>query len=384
MNLRERALLCEGLLLDRADARRARDLSQRVDWAFVCDAAEASAVLPTLAYTLDLHGAQPPQAAARERLAESLAHNAMQNRILLHDLAESVRALRAAGVETIVLKGAALLAAGHVPLEARHVDDIDLLVQERDVEAADEALVGLGYTVVPHDAHEAKHLLDHAGSLLPAAPAEPRWKLGIHGDIHRSPNGTPIELHRLSPGAPIHRQPTWAERRARVHAVDLGGTRVDVLEPEGLFVMACEHVMVHHHGEPRYLARHLVDVGALGGSLRASWSQLEGRTRESAVVSLALLLAAQGPLAARFAVSQILFGRTWVADVHLRLRHYRVLLERFGALLDQPLPALVRSILPARRYMAELFGVPEDSPWLLAMYPYRLLRAPFIPWLERL
>ncbi len=384
MNLHERALLCEGLLLGRADSSRARALSARVDWDVVCDAAEASAVLPTLAYTLDLHGALPERAAPRERLGEALAHNAMQNRILLHDLAEAVGALRAAGVESIVLKGAALLAAGHVPAEARHVDDIDLLVQEQDIDVADETLARLGYTTEPHDGHEDATLLAHHGRASHAPPAHPRFHFGLHGAVQRSPNGTPVELHRYAPGSPADRQPTWAARRARVRAGDCHGVRIDMLEPHDLFIMACEHVIVHHHGHPKYLARHLVDVVALGGSLRGPWSQLEGRTRESVAVSLALLSGARGPLAARFAVSQILFARPWMLDLHRRARHYQVLLERFQALRDLPVSALAHSLFPERRYMAWLFDVPEDSPWLFALYPYRLLRAPLLPFLEHL
>jgi hypothetical protein len=102
----------------------------------------------------------------------------------------SVRALTAAGHEALLLKGAALLAAGHVPMGSREMGDFDILV--RDVPGALQVLRERGWTVRyperrEHSVdliHEREGKLDlHSRSLYESGHDEGLWERSAVSDF---------------------------------------------------------------------------------------------------------------------------------------------------------------------------------------------------------
>ncbi len=97
----------------------------------------------------------PPSAAGslRERYYATATHNLLLGR----QLASCLRALAAASVPAIVLKGAALLETVYENIALRPISDVDLLVRRADLTVARQVLERLGY--------QAPRLETHPGML---------------------------------------------------------------------------------------------------------------------------------------------------------------------------------------------------------------------------
>lgn len=95
------------------------------------------------------------------------------------DLVETVVLLRSLGIETIALKGAWLASQAYPDPALRPCRDLDLLVQEGQVLAAFEVLVGAGYELTEP----------------PELSLDEALRVDKHLPPLRSPRGTMIELH---------------------------------------------------------------------------------------------------------------------------------------------------------------------------------------------
>lgn len=75
-------------------------------------------------------------------------------RLMQMEIRRVVRALRSEGLEPVLLKGAAYLAAELPPATSRHFGDIDVLVRKSDLASAEAALLGGGWInldALPYD-----------------------------------------------------------------------------------------------------------------------------------------------------------------------------------------------------------------------------------------
>lgn len=72
-------------------------------------------------------------------------HTWSYNRLLFRRASEAIRALRAAGVETMIIKGAALTLEYYQDYSLRPMDDVDLLVRYENAPAAIEVLSRQGW-----------------------------------------------------------------------------------------------------------------------------------------------------------------------------------------------------------------------------------------------
>jgi hypothetical protein len=96
-------------------------------------------LLPLVYRSLERHGSAPPALASAYRKTWS------QNRLRLHELGATVAALAAEGIETLLLKGGALLLVAYGDYGARPMSDLDLLVRRPQAGRALATLAGLGY-----------------------------------------------------------------------------------------------------------------------------------------------------------------------------------------------------------------------------------------------
>jgi len=104
-----------------------------------------------------------------------------RNQTLFHDLAPVVERLRAAGIRTLLLKGAPLSLLHYRNNGARPMSDLDLLVPHGQARAAHDLLVAAGWTATPV-LTEGLLRYDHSVPLTNAAGRELdlHWRL-FHG-----------------------------------------------------------------------------------------------------------------------------------------------------------------------------------------------------------
>lgn len=174
-------------------------------------------LLPLLHGRLHEHAADDPLAV---RIEESFERARDRNRVLMATAAEAVGILRAEGIDSVLLKGMAMIARGYMTEGGRPMADCDLLVPTAQALAARDALVRRGWRLVGR--------LDR--DLLPLR----------HATAMTSPTGQSLDLHWhvlpecCEPGAD---DDFWS---AAVPAT-LGGTATATLCPTDMFLHACVH-----------------------------------------------------------------------------------------------------------------------------------------------
>lgn len=121
-----------------------RSLSAREWRAVVTDAMDLGIGGQLHERVRDADGATVPEV-ERQRLRDHYYAVGARNALLLSALTDVLRALDAAGVPTIVLKGAALVESAYGDFGARTMDDLDLLVRPADLDRAAAALERIGF-----------------------------------------------------------------------------------------------------------------------------------------------------------------------------------------------------------------------------------------------
>lgn len=102
-------------------------------------------LLPLLYHNLNLHGVED---ALMERLKQEYLHTWYHNELLFHEIAALLRALQAAGIETIMLKGVALALRFYRDAGLRPMSDVDILVRPQDAKPAIRILHEAGWKTV--------------------------------------------------------------------------------------------------------------------------------------------------------------------------------------------------------------------------------------------
>ena len=136
----EAVLVREAMLALGRDRPSLHEAVRRVTrWDRVLALARAHAVAESVWAALSLRGSsEAVPAGVRAELEGDHAGATARNALLLAEAASFQAALRAEGIESVLLKGPALLAAHYPALGARHVGDVDLLLRPAEVERAAE------------------------------------------------------------------------------------------------------------------------------------------------------------------------------------------------------------------------------------------------------
>lgn len=271
---------------------------RRTDWAAVVDLANLNLVTPQLHAALLRTGALPQLPAPLQAFtAEVFARNRERNRRLFVQLRDAVAALNAAGIEPVLLKGAAAWATlGRPEAFDRMLRDLDLLVAPADAAAAVGALSAAGFPVLASYNEPWRHVVAELGR-----PSD----VGV------------IDLHRRPPG-PLRSLPPPANQRR----VEWEGVRAFAPEPAAQVLMLALHDQFHEAGYWRgdLSFRHLLDIAALAPQV--DWAALdrlagERLTRRAVAVQVAA--------AERFAGA----APDWPAarSASVRLQHLRQLVQ---------------------------------------------------------
>ena len=149
--------------------------------------------------------------------------------------AQAFTAFRHAGVEAILLKGAALAANLYRSDEPRGYSDIDVLVAPAQRAVAERVLTELGY----RSFSEIRGVDDVGGALHADI-----W-LGAMVGFRRGHAGVMIDLHRRLEGCTAPESDAWEALRVDRGSVDVGGTSVPTLGLRGMALGVALHVAQH-------------------------------------------------------------------------------------------------------------------------------------------
>lgn len=125
-----------------------RQAQALTDWEQVPARAEEHGLAPLLYFHLARAGVEIPRQARRELVGLSLRHR-HANKIRIRILGEILTLWQAAGVESRVLKGAALAHILYPEPGLRPMSDLDLLVDAADARRAHKLLGTLGFRTLP-------------------------------------------------------------------------------------------------------------------------------------------------------------------------------------------------------------------------------------------
>jgi hypothetical protein len=199
------------------------------DWDAVRALAERERVAPLVhSVAADWSVLPPPVATDLRRM---YLGNLARNLRVLWELRAALDVLAAAGIDALVLKGAALAQDVYVNEGLRPMGDLDLLVRERDVPAAVAVLETHGYARA-HDEPTSGSALAFENELALWPP---------RGGV------APIEVHWSLFDSP-HYQATlpMAWFWSAAVTIPVADTTALALAPEALLLHLCGHLVLHH------------------------------------------------------------------------------------------------------------------------------------------
>lgn len=313
-----------------------------------------------------MHSRPEPDASRRLLTLRDFAVRSRQvSRLAVLDAAavEAIEALHAAGVNVLMLKGAALARTLYRDGEVRGQQDVDLLVAPGDLDAAGAVLSKLGY----------RSYSEERGIVGWTEHADVWWrtKEGFGNVI--------VDLHWRMDGCEVAPERAWDVLFARRGRVELGGRAVPTFDRTGLALNLGLHAAEHgaedlkamgdlERGLER-LPRHTwADAAALAGELRATETFAGGLRMVPAGTALADALG-------------LPMGERVLADIarrHSGVRgSYLVEALRRADAPTERVRVLWRALVPPRAWIA------WDKPWatrgrayLAAAYALHLARAP--------
>ena len=217
-------------------------LARRVeDWSDLASKAEAHGLAPLLHQHLNRAGVRLPADTRRQLLALTIRHR-RRNDIYSVVLGEILDAFSAAGIDTVVLKGAALAHVLYPAVGLRPMSDIDLLVDPRLTRRAQGLLAELGF----------------------AAPVRPTVRRLV-GHHHLPPATKDVEGHAVQ--VEVHRDALSPDCFGSLTTKHVTGLRGFTLHGRRAYTLDHEDMLYH-------LCRHLAERSEL---LRLIWvADVEG------------------------------------------------------------------------------------------------------------
>lgn len=343
-------------------ARALRDAGA-LDPAALRDALRAGGVGPLIYAVARGRDVLPP--ALEDELKLAYYQVARSNLLRFQELGRVLRALEAAGIPALVLKGAALAEAIYENPGVRPMCDLDVLVQEGDVPPALHVLRNLGYQIIPPLTYRCEVMLKKAGD--PPQILELHWNLFV----------VPYYLTRL----PL----SWFWETAI--PATLGGAPGLILGPEAQVLHLCGHLSLHHPSEETARLLWLYDVAALLRAFedRIDWPLLIDQARRCDLILAvkATLLSGILPRWPGLLPEPVVEHLRTASPTPNEAQIVRQLREGYGSrarrLLHElaQLPAgrarrrfLWRNLFPPLPYMQQIYEV--QRRWLVPLYyPYR-------------
>jgi hypothetical protein len=234
-------------------------------WELLVRQARRADLLPALALRLARSAAVtvPPQAQAHLDAATVLA--SAQRAEVLRELGHIRAALATVGVQPVLLKGAAYVAAGLPPSEGRLFNDIDLMLPKPLLPQAEAQLMLHGWATTHHSAYDQRYYREWMHELPPMRHIQRQSVLDLH--------------HAILPETARLRHDPAKLLAAAVPAPLCPGFRV--LAPADMVLHSVSHLA--HNDDMTHLLRDLTDIDLLLRNFcdRADfWSELLTRAQD--------------------------------------------------------------------------------------------------------
>lgn len=206
--------------------------TDNLDWDSLQQIVDSEALAPLLYHLIKGKNIVPTS--IEDKWRNAYYYNGCRNTLLLRELVKILNKLRMAGVDAIVLKGAALAEIVYGDIAARPMSDLDLLINQHDLSVTRQILGELDY-------HQTG-LEMQVGFTEEFRNEEIFYKGGLVD--------TYIDLHwRLI--APVYYQRTfdkdWFWETSLLAKINQ--TSAIILGLEAQIVYLCAHLMLHHGGE---------------------------------------------------------------------------------------------------------------------------------------
>jgi len=340
------------------------------EWDRLIALAQQHHVAPLLYARLKKRGIMLPPAIA-EQLRQIYRASATRNLRLFQELGDILRALQAANIPVILLKGACLAEAVYGNVALRPMVDVDLLVKPADLAKELDVLRTLGYAAEhPFEIESVRHLEPHMPQLC-------------------KPGGVTLELHWtiVFPGSYVHFDHDLDQLWSRANPATIGGVQSLMLSPTDLLLHLCLHASVKHRfggvGLRGFWDMALV-IRRYGQEI--DWEQFTTRVHQWEMangVHLALQLTEEWTGIVIPAPVMRSLQPAPPDDVAIGWARHKVWhgvtpalqstdLARLGkARLADRLAALRDRLFPSRREMASMYPAPANSWRILFYYPVR-------------
>jgi len=340
------------------------------DWQHLVDLAGRQGVAPLLHARLKERDITPPSVPA-ERLRRIYFATLGRNLLIFRELADTLRALQAASIPAIPLKGACLAEAIYGNIGLRQMGDVDLLVRLADLRRTLDVLWTLGYAAAhPVGIETVRQNSQHMPPMVKrgAVPLELHWTIvGPQYDLPFDDN----DLGQL-----------WG----RATPVTIGGVPVLTLSPADMLLHLCFHASVQH----RFLGiglRAFLDIDQVvrhcGADL--NWEQFTRHANQWGIangVFLTLLLAQEWTDVVIPPSVMRSLEHSAPDDATLAWVRHKILNETPRAVsgnvagmgkerVSGRLATVYAALFPSRHAMAGMYPAPANSWRILCYYPVR-------------
>lgn len=251
-------------------------LEQQLDWDYIVAQAQEHSVLPLLNQHLQPRFSDLLPVAARTTLHEMAGYCQRNNLAFAGELLRILSLFEKSGIDAIPFKGPVLAIIAYGNLALRMFADLDILIQEKDLISAREALVADGYVT------EFTFTPEQERSYLKAECAL---------QLRHPGRDFVVELHWLLTERYLSINFPMAELWQRCSVAKIGRTAVKALSPEDLLLYLCVHGSKHHWERLEWLS---CVAEVIGANPSIDWVSIDERARKSGtqrILRIALILA---------------------------------------------------------------------------------------------
>lgn len=206
-------------------------LNSGLDWNYIIENALQHGIAPLLYHNLSGLADERVPVKVVEYLRKLYNGNVARNMLLYDGLSKVLKTFKHAGIDVIVLKGAALAETVYRDIGLRPFSDVDILVRESDLQRAKKKLSELGY-IMDEDVSPERYNEEFGCDLYYAGKVN---IMEIHWGIVRktgSDKYTRIEMERI-----------WE----RAIPAKIVGVDTLVLSPEDMLLHFCVHLPRHRY-----------------------------------------------------------------------------------------------------------------------------------------
>ncbi|MDR7666855.1 nucleotidyltransferase family protein [Methanosarcina sp. Z-7115] len=176
-------------------------LNESLDWNYILECSVRQGISPLFYWNLSKIGnGKDVPSEVMKSLQKTYYRNFARNMLLYDELSKVLMAFRGAGIDTIVLKGAFLAEGIYKNIGLRPMNDIDLLVKEKDLQKAKRELTKLMYftpkIIFPTKLHE-QFQMACSNELPPFVHETRKICIEIHWDIQPPQSSYKVDINEF-------------------------------------------------------------------------------------------------------------------------------------------------------------------------------------------